>query len=93
MAAARELITQLCQVTHSVSSPSSTRPVFLFKYNTTKLDQYQRSSRQMCYRSELLDITALLKVFVQLPRSIVLTVAVPYAAMCWYCEGTPSTVL
>jgi len=47
----------------------------------------------MCYRSELLDITALLKVFVQLPRSIVLTVAVPYAAMCWYCEGTPSTVL
>ena len=33
------------------------------------------------------------KMFVQLPRSIALTIAVPYAAMCWYCKGTPSSVL
>jgi hypothetical protein len=44
----------------------------------------------MCYRNELLDITALLNVFVQLPRSIALTIAVFNAAMCWYCKGNPS---
>jgi len=52
----------------------------------------------MCYRNELLDITTVVNVFVQLPnRSIALTIAAPYAAMCWYFKGTPppppSTVL
>jgi len=63
MAAARQLITKLSRNPQCEQSIQSQRCFSLHKEHD-KTDQYQRSSRQMCYHNELLDITDLLKVFV-----------------------------